>query len=254
MVVACVTLASSAASVTGYFLHHQWMRTSHVWRDSLDFSKKLDIPTRRLRVFLHVGSGHLHLCLSVRSFNTCTVIMVIIYSLSSLVLYVSSHLNYHILTELFDCDDNRCLFWNLAIWVSTSANITGPISSSCYCYYSIYLAQFPRACDKLIAFVPLAKPEYNNDRASPSLSVTAESLRRGKRAWSWPAGDETHRRGHTISHVKCVVYSRVLSQLRVWSVYYSWSENATYKSVSILQHCFITQLSCSTMGVSSLAQ
>ena len=55
---------------------------------------------------------------------------------------------------------------------------------------------------------------------SPSLSVTAESLRSGKRACMVVAGGMScvsRRHGHTISHV--TIYSRVLSQLRV---YYSY--------------------------------
>ena len=110
------------------------------------------LPARRLRVFLHVGSGHLHLCLSmtiVHSFNT--VIMVIIYSLPSLVLYVSSYLYYH------NYSDHKLS--SLVVMTTDAYSKTRqsgclrqqrsqdqyPRYSSCYCYYSIYPAQFPRA-------------------------------------------------------------------------------------------------------------
>ena len=74
-----VIFASRAASVTGYCLHYQCIRTSHCWRESLDYSKKL--PSRRLLDFLQVGTGQ---CLC------CTVYMYLM-----LVLNIASQLYYH---------------------------------------------------------------------------------------------------------------------------------------------------------------
>ena len=48
------TLASSAASVTGYYMHHQCKTTSHCWKENLDFKKMA-------YVLLQLVSGCRHL-------------------------------------------------------------------------------------------------------------------------------------------------------------------------------------------------
>ena len=52
-------LASWEASPTGYCRTHQYINTTHCFRDSFDFSKKL--PSRKPRDFLQFEFEHLHL-------------------------------------------------------------------------------------------------------------------------------------------------------------------------------------------------
>ena len=99
--VASVTLASSTTPMD---------EDKPCLEGQLRLLKKSYIPARRLRVFLHVGSGHLHLWFSMY------ILSIPLLWLSSIVYLRLSCMSLLIIfwphAEQLGCNDNTCLFWN----------------------------------------------------------------------------------------------------------------------------------------------